>query len=120
MLISSGLHSIAMNKSMYYLVGIVAAFLLVGAITGVAPVFADEDSDGEEEAGERDRGESSIGLAGEGDENESEEEDDDERGAVGGLSGLVLYGVIAAVVGTIAYTGYKTFANRKKAVRADP
>ena len=109
-----------MNKSMYYLVGIVAAFLLVGPITGVPPLFADQDSDGEEEAGERDRGESSIGLAGEGDEDESEEEDDDERGAVEGLSGLVLYGVIAAVVGTIGYTGYKIFANRKKAVRTNP
>ena len=48
------------------------------------------------------------------------QEDDDERGAVEGLSGLVLYGVIAAVVGTIGYTGYKIFANRKKAVRTNP
>ena len=109
-----------MNKSMYYLAGIVAAFLLMGAVAGVAPVFADEDGDDEEEARGRDREESSIGLAGESDEDESEEEDDDERGEVEGLSGLVLYGVIAAVVGTIGYTGYKIFANRKKAVRTNP
>jgi hypothetical protein len=106
-----------MNKSIY-VAGIVAAFLLAGAITGIAPAFADEDDDEENGEEERDREGSSIGLEGENDGDESEDEDDDERGAVGGLSGLVLYGVIAAVVGTIGYTGYKIFVSRKKAVRA--
>ena len=41
-------------------------------------------------------------------------DEDDESAAIGGLSGLILYGVIAAVLGTIGYTAYKVFAGRKK------
>lgn len=119
-LISFSLHNVAMNKRTYYLAGIVSAFLLAGAVAGVAPVFADENDDDNEETGERNREESSIGLADESGGDEFEDEDDDEQGGVGGLSGLILYGVIAAVVGTIGYTGYKIFAGRKKAVKANP
>lgn len=67
-----------------------------------------------ENVGDRERGEG----AGAG-ERESEGEfgeDDDSEGAAlgGGLSGLILYGVIAAVVGTIGYTAYRIFAGRKR------
>lgn len=85
-----------MNKSVY-LAGILAAFLLAGTVAAVVPAFAEEN--GEREAGEREQGESG---------------DDSEGGAIDGVSGLVLYGVIAAVLGTIGYTAYKIFAGRKK------
>ena len=103
-----------MNKSIY-LAGIMAAFLLAGTAIGVAaPVFA-EESDAKNKGEDDSASEgSSQGLTG-------EQEEGGENGAgVGGLSGLILYAVIAAVVGTIAYTGYKIFASRKRAVRTNP
>ncbi|MEO9294319.1 MAG: hypothetical protein ABI347_01820 [Nitrososphaera sp.] len=102
-----------MNKNVY-LAGVLAAFLLAGAaVAGAMPVFADDDKD--EDNGAREGSSSSSSLEREGDHG-----DDDERGGVGGLSGLILYGVIAAVVGTIGYTAYKIFVARKKAVRTHP
>lgn len=98
-----------MDKSMY-LSGVLAALLLAGVAAAVAPAFAEDDEENERGgafglgAGEEERGES----------------DDDSGSSVGGLSGLILYGVIAAVLGTIAYTGYKVFVSRKKAVRTNP
>lgn len=101
------------------------------------PAFADK----EEEAGEREgvsdngrgaaaagresalAGASIIGSSSGGERGEEfgageEENEDSEEGASvgGGLLGLILYGVIAAVIGTIGYTAYKIFiVSRKKA-----
>ena len=101
-----------MDKNVY-LAGIVAAFLLAGAVAGVVPAFADDD-DEDEDNGAREGSSSSDR------EGDRDDDDDDERGGVGGFSGLMLYGVIAAVVGTIGYTAYKIFVARKKAVRTHP
>lgn len=105
---------------------------MAGAVAGVLPAFADEDENEEEDlavnraddgrGGEESEGTGSSGgveresESGEREGGEEFEDDDSEGAALGsGLSGLVLYGVIAAVVGTISYTAYKIFAGRKKA-----
>lgn len=95
-----------MNNQVY-MAGILAAFLLAGVFAGVVPAFADDEDEGEDGALER---------AGEGREVEGEDSEEDGASAIGsGLPGMILYGVIAAVVGTIGYTAYKIFTSRKKA-----
>lgn len=90
-----------MNKQVY-LAGILAAFLLAGAGTRVMSAFAAGDEDRVEDR--------ATNRADQG----REDGEDDNSAAIGGLSGLILYGAIAAVLGTIGYTAYKIFAGRKK------
>jgi len=81
--------------------------LLAVAITTL-PVFADEDDDDDER----------IGL-GEREDDEREDDDDDERIGLGtGVSDMVLYVTIAAIVGTIGYTGFRIIsAKRPKMIK---
>lgn len=79
-----------------YLAGIMVALLLAGATATVLPAFAGDEEG--EKGGTTDR------FGGE----------DDDSAGVGGLSGLILFGVIAAVIGTVGYTAYKIFVSRKK------
>jgi hypothetical protein len=102
-----------MNKQVFLAVGVLSAFLLTGAaVVGIRPAYAEEDEK---------RGEGTSGTVETGRENTigggefGDDDDDSERASIGGgLSGLILYGVIAAVVGTIGYTAYKIFVSRKK------
>lgn len=74
--------------------------LLAGTITTV-PVFAEDDDD------ER------IGF----EEREDNEHEDDERIGLGnGMSDMVLYVTIAAIVGTIGYTGFKIISTKRPKV----
>lgn len=89
-----------MNKQAYR-AGILAALLFAGAIAGVLPAFAEEDK-------------VENGTANRADEGREGGGEDDHSSPIGGISGLILYGVIAAVLGTIGYTAYKIFVGRKK------
>jgi len=70
--------------------------LLLAVTVTTVPVFADEDEWDDDERGE-----------------------DDERIGLGtGISDMVLYVTISAIVGTIGYTGYKIIsAKRPKLVK---
>lgn len=113
-----------MNKQQVVLAGILAAFLLAGAVAGtggagkgLAKAFA-EDGGENNEVG-REGAAAAAGNEGNGEregagEREGGGEESEGAAIGGGLSGLILYGVIAAVVGTIGYTAYKIFASRRR------
>ncbi len=69
--------------------------LLLAITVTTVPVFADDDDDDER-----------IGFG------EREDDDDDER--IGsGMSDMVLYVTIAAIIGTVGYTGFKIISAKK-------
>ena len=89
-----------MTKLSLFLIGLIAL-----SVTTV-PVLADDDDDDEREFGfgerEREHGD------------EKEDDDDDERIGLGtGVSDMVLYVTISAIVGTIGYTGYKIISTKR-------
>ena len=95
-------------------------FLLTISVITVPTVFADEDED------ERDEDEREYEQKGFGDmereqerEREREHEEEDEGLALGGgMSNAILYGTIAVIVGSVAYTGFKIYKTKRPKIES--
>ena len=78
-------------------------------------VFADEDDD-EWDDDEREYEQKGSGNMEREQEREREHEDDDDDEGLalgGGIADAILYGTIAVIVGSVAYTGFKIYKTKK-------
>ncbi len=99
-----------MEKNSFVVFFLGAILVLAFSSTDIA--FADEDEwDDDEREYERE----GFGEM----EREREHDDDDEGLALGGgTSDAILYGTIAVIVGSIAYTGFKIYKARRPKIPA--
>lgn len=82
--------------------------LLVFSITTVPTVFADEDElDDDDEYEKQGSGE----MVREQEREREHEDEDDDKGLTlgGGIPDAILYGTIAIIVASVAYTGFKIY-----------
>ena len=103
-----------MEKKSFVVFFLGAILLLAFSSTDVA--FADEDEwDDDEREYERE----GFGEMEREQEREREHDDDDEGLALGGgISDAILYGTIAVIVGSIAYTGFKIYKAKRPKISA--
>ena len=85
--------------------------LLAFSVTTIPTVFADDDEwDDDEREYERE----GFGEMEREQEREREHDDDDEGLALGGgIPDAILYGTIAVIVGSVAYTGFKIYKTKR-------
>ena len=90
--------------------------LALSSVTIIPTIFADENEwndDDEKEFDQRGSGEMQREQERER-EREHDEDDDDEGLALGGgISDAILYGTIAVIVGSVAYTGLKIYKAKR-------
>lgn len=84
-------------------------FLLFVLTVNVIPSFADDDEREDSfEFGKNERE----------DEDESEDDDDDRTRLGTGFSDMVLYGTIAAIVGSVGYTGFRIMRMKRPKIKS--
>lgn len=90
---------------------LVFTFLLFVLTVNVIPSFADDDDDEREDAFE-------FGENEREDEDEREDDDDERIGLGTEFSDMVLYGTIAAIVGSIGYTGFRIMTMKRPKIKS--
>ena len=92
-------------------------FILVFSVaTSVPAVFADDDEwDDDDEREFYQRGSGEMQREQEREREREHEDDDDDEGLVlgGGIPDAILYGTIAVIVGSVAYTGFKIYKAKR-------
>jgi len=95
--------------------------ILTLSVVTIPTIFADEDEDewDDDKREYEQRGSGNMEREQER-EREREHEDDDDEGLAlgGGTPDAILYGTIAVIIGSVAYTGFKIYKTKRPKVSA--
>jgi hypothetical protein len=96
--------------------------LLTFSVVTIPTIFADEDEDewDDDEREYEQRGSGDMEREQEREREREHEDDDDDEGLAlgGGMPDAILYGTIAVIIGSVAYTGFKIYKIKRPKLSA--